>query len=92
VAGAQVTAIDFSESLIDFARKRSTAEEIHYQWVDASDYEAVAALGQESFDSVLFNMVLMDMAAIEPLMRAVGECPRPAGRFVVFDSASMLRR
>jgi hypothetical protein len=27
-------------------------------------------------------MALMDMAEIEPLMRAVGECLRPAGRFV----------
>lgn len=81
-AGAQVTAIDFSESLIEFARKRSTADGIHYRLVDASDYEAVVALGRQSFDSVLCNMALMDMAAIEPLMRAVSECLRPAGRFV----------
>jgi len=60
--------------------KLSTAEEIHYRLADASDYEAVAALGRQSFDSVLSNMALMDMAAIEPVIRAVGESPRPAGR------------
>jgi 2-polyprenyl-3-methyl-5-hydroxy-6-metoxy-1,4-benzoquinol methylase len=81
-AGAVVTAIDFSGPLIEFARKRSPAEKIQYRVMDATDCEALTGLGRRSFDSALCNMAMMDMAEIEPMMRAVGECLRPDGRFV----------
>src|SRR5262245_17884888 len=82
--GAEVVAVDFSEHMITHARNRSVmhADRIQYAIVDATDYEALLALGQSSFDAALCNMALFDMAEIDPLMRALRRLLRPHGRFV----------
>jgi len=81
-AGASVTAFDFSEAMIDFAKKRSAPSEIDYRIIDATDREALLDLGTAAFDGALCNMALMDMAHIDALMNALASLLRPDGRFV----------
>lgn len=81
-AGASVTAVDFSEAMIDLARKRSGPSGIDYRLVDATHREALLDLGDSAFDGALCNMALMDMADIDPLMNALASLLGPNGRFV----------
>lgn len=91
--GAAVTAVDFSAALIERARSRgqTSGEAIQYGVVDATDEDALVALGR--FDAVTCTMALMDMPLIAPLYRAVRRILQPGGRFVfalphpVFNSA-----
>lgn len=80
-AGAAVTAFDFSAALIELASKRG-GEGIDYRVLDATDRNALLELGPGSFDAALANMALMDMADIDPLMRALASLLKPGGRFV----------
>jgi SAM-dependent methyltransferase len=82
--GAEVVAIDFSERMIAHAQARTIGEVpgIRYVVIDATDYEALLALGQDTFDAALCNMALFDMAEIAPLMRALHRLLRSGGRFV----------
>jgi 2-polyprenyl-3-methyl-5-hydroxy-6-metoxy-1,4-benzoquinol methylase len=82
--GARVTAVDFSEALVERARARGqpAGPPISYGVADATDEAALAALGERSFDAVVCTMALMDMPAIGPLYRAVRRLLRPGGRFV----------
>lgn len=79
--GEAVVGIDFSERLIELARRRG-GDGIDYRVVDATDRAALLALGEGAFARVLCNMALMDMADIEPLMSAAGRLLRPGGAFV----------
>jgi 2-polyprenyl-3-methyl-5-hydroxy-6-metoxy-1,4-benzoquinol methylase len=80
-AKASVTAFDFSEAMINLARKRGQAD-IDYRIIDATNREKLLELGVASFDGALCNMALMDMADIHPLMSALASLLRPNGRFV----------
>jgi 2-polyprenyl-3-methyl-5-hydroxy-6-metoxy-1,4-benzoquinol methylase len=94
---AKVTAFDFSEAMIDLARKRDPQSNIDYRVLDATQREALLELGAASFDGALCNMALMDMARIDPLMQALGSLLRPGGRFVFsvlhpcFDSPAIVQ-
>jgi len=81
-AGAAVVAFDFSEEMIRVARTRPSDGQIDYRVVDATDEDALRALGTRTFDGALCNMALMDVADIRPLMNAVASLLRPGGRFV----------
>jgi ubiquinone/menaquinone biosynthesis C-methylase UbiE len=82
--GAQVVATDFSAAFLERARARNVpyAGRIEYLQVDATDEEALLALGAGRFDAVVCNMALMDMAQIEPLLRGIPRLLQPEGRFV----------
>lgn len=80
--GADVLAIDFSERLIELARVRRGHPKIDYRVVDATNYDELKALGQSAFDSALCNMALMDVANLQPLMKALSILLRPNGHFV----------
>lgn len=79
--GVRVTAIDFSEVFLARARARG-GEGIDYRLVDATDEDALLALGEGQFDAAVANMALMDMPAIDPLARALARLVRAGGRFV----------
>jgi 2-polyprenyl-3-methyl-5-hydroxy-6-metoxy-1,4-benzoquinol methylase len=81
-AKAHVTAFDFSEAMIHLARKRSGQADIDYRIVDGTNREKLLELGVGSFDGALCNMALMDMADIDPLMKALTSLLRITGRFV----------
>ena len=83
--GAQVVAFDFAEAMIAAARQKPASQSgsIQYHVVDATDESALLALGGPGgFDAALCNMALMDMADIQPLMRALAQLLHPGGRFV----------
>ena len=82
--GAQVVAIDFSETFIARAQARTTAyaDRITYRVLDATDRDQLLGLGPGRFDAAVANMALMDMAAIAPLLEALQQLLKPGGRFV----------
>lgn len=83
--GALVVGSDFSEVFIERARARTPAEladRISYQVVDATREDELLALGVDRFDAIVCNQAFMDMATIEPLLRAARRLLRPTGRFV----------
>jgi SAM-dependent methyltransferase len=96
-AGANVTAFDFSASMIALAKKRGQHSSIDYRVVDATNSEALLALGVAGFDGVLCNQALFDIADIAPLMKALSSMLRPNGRFVFsvlhpcFNSSSLVQ-
>ena len=97
--GTEVVAFDHSERFIARARQRTTenADRIDYRVMDASDSEALLALGRAHFDAAVCTMGLMDMAAIEPLLATLPALLKPGGRFVfsvthpVFNSGNVRR-
>lgn len=82
--GAHVVAFDFSEKFIERARKRTPPEmtNIEYHVIDATDETQMLALGTDRFDAAVATMVLMDLAEIEVLMRALRQMLKRGGRFV----------
>jgi 2-polyprenyl-3-methyl-5-hydroxy-6-metoxy-1,4-benzoquinol methylase len=80
--GATVVATDFSSAMIEVARGHG--RDIDYRLVDATDEDALRAIGPpSSFDAIVSNMAIMDMLDIQPLAKAAIELVRPGGRFVV---------
>ena len=50
--------------------------------IDATDEDALCALGEHRFDAVTCLMALMDIADLEPLARSLPRLLAPGGRFV----------
>lgn len=86
--GGLVTAVDFSAGLVERAKARGQTggEQIRYLVADATDEDALAALGEGAFDAVTCTMALMDMPVVAPLYRAVKRLLLPGGRFVFATS------
>jgi 2-polyprenyl-3-methyl-5-hydroxy-6-metoxy-1,4-benzoquinol methylase len=82
--GARVLATDFSQVFLDRAgtRAQGYAGRIEFRLLDATDADALGALGQHRFDAAVSNMALMDMANIHPLAAALPKLLRSGGRFV----------
>lgn len=84
--GASVVATDFSEKFVELARARTEragyGHAVEYLVADATDEERMLALGEGRFDATVCNMALMDMPAIDPLMRVLRRLLKPEGRFV----------
>jgi ubiquinone/menaquinone biosynthesis C-methylase UbiE len=82
-AGATVVATDFSEVQLSFARERVTSPAVELLPLDATDEQALLALGESRFDAVVASMALMDIRDIDPLARALPRLLAPDGRFVL---------
>jgi SAM-dependent methyltransferase len=83
--GARVLATDFSGTMVERARARSG--DVEYRIADAGDEAQLTSLGEPgSFDAVVCNMALMDMAEIDPLASAAVQLLVPGGR-LVFSTA-----
>ena len=82
--GAHVVAFDFSKELIKYARIRTSeySDQIEYKVVDATDKSALLKLGRKRYDAAICNMALFDIADIIPLLQALPNLLKPAGRFV----------
>lgn len=76
--GGQVTAIDFSEGMLERARTYGGA--IDYRVADATDEAALVTMGK--FDAIVCSMVIMDIPRIAPMFRAVRQMLTTNGRFV----------
>ncbi|HEY5999936.1 MAG TPA: class I SAM-dependent methyltransferase [bacterium] len=80
--GVNVTAFDFSASLIEKAKERQNPDSrISYHVIDATDESQLLSLGESKFDSALSNMALFDMPEIEPLFKALSKLLKPNGIF-----------
>ncbi len=103
VLGAQVLGVDGAAAFQAPAARRAQAlpadvqARLHWRQVDATDEEALSALGEGRFDAAVSTMALMDIPDIAPLHRAVVRLLRPGGRFVVavahpaFNNAGVVR-
>jgi 2-polyprenyl-3-methyl-5-hydroxy-6-metoxy-1,4-benzoquinol methylase len=82
--GARVVAADVSPRMIEIAKAHRAAatDRIEYRVIDATDRDALGALGDRRFDAAVCTMAMMDMASIEPLAAALARLLRPSGRFV----------
>ncbi len=82
--GARVTAIDFSDQMIELARRRTDSAGLSVEYLvrDVTDEGALLKLGQARFDAITCSMALMDIPIIEPLFRAAASLLRADGRFV----------
>ena len=82
--GARVIATDFSEKLLEQAKKRTSeyTDRIEYLLIDATNEEQLLALGERRFDAVVCNMAIMDIATIEPLMSVLSRLLKVDGRFI----------
>lgn len=83
--GAEVVAFDFAPSMIEHAARYESEHAAHitYHILDATNEANLLGLGEGQFDGAICNMALMDMAEIDPLMRALVRLLKPDGRFVV---------
>lgn len=82
--GGFVTAVDFSAALIEraLARQQPGMPPIQYDVVDATNTQALIALGENAFDAITCTMAMMDMPTLSPMYRAVAHLLAPGGRFV----------
>ena len=83
-AGAEVVAFDFAAEMIEIAQSYETPRNgsVDYHVIDATDEEALLALGPDSFDVAICQMALFDMAEIQPLLKALPILLKATGRFV----------
>jgi SAM-dependent methyltransferase len=79
-----VVAFDASQTFIQRAREISASDglTVAYHVIDATDEDAMLALGEEKFDAAVCSMAMMDLPVISPLLRAVRRLLKPGGRFV----------
>lgn len=79
--GAKVTGVDSSPRLIELAKARDedNSLDINYHVADAAN---LGMLGDATFDLVMSNMALMDMARADLAIRESSRVLRSQGRFV----------
>lgn len=83
--GISVVAFDYSEKMIELAKKRQSqyADKIEFQVADATNKESLLALRHARlFTKAVSNMAIMDITEIEPLFLAVNELLETNGIFV----------
>ena len=69
--GADVTAIDYSDRLIDIAKKRWKESNVEFLVCDAADEESILSLGEHRFTKAVSTMALMDISDIKPMVKAL---------------------
>lgn len=89
-SGAKVTAIDFSEGMLQKARAKPGAEAIRFQTHDLARPFPLADL---AFDRVVCGLVLDHITELDHIFREMGRVCHPKGRIVVsiMHPAMMLR-
>lgn len=77
--GADVIGVDSSPRMLEFARKHPSRRPMDYRLGDATNLREFT---DAEFDGVLCFMALMDIAELEPTLRAVHRVLRTGGWFV----------
>jgi 2-polyprenyl-3-methyl-5-hydroxy-6-metoxy-1,4-benzoquinol methylase len=82
--GCQVLAFDYSSAMIEHAITRSSdlLNSIEYKVTDATDINALLALGEGTFDKAVCNMAIHDISDIQPLFKGICKLLKPGGVFV----------
>lgn len=78
---AQVTGVDLSGELIKIAQRDEATEPLGIRYL-VDDAMALGSLGDGTFDGVVCNMALMDIADLDAVFKAVWRILRPQGWFV----------
>ena len=83
-AGAKVLGVDVTETFLNIAREINDRDggDIEYRRTDATDYEQLIALGEETYDAINCTMGIMNFPSLTPLARAIPRLLKPNGRFV----------
>jgi len=63
-------------------RTTENTDRIEFSVLDATDSDALMALGERRFDAAVCTMAIMDMSSIEPMIEALSRLLRPGGRSV----------
>ena len=79
-AGARVTAVDFSQKMLERARRKVSATEVHFVLHDLHD---PLPLENASFDAVVSGLVLEHLRDPDGFFREARRVLRPRGRAVV---------
>lgn len=82
--GTHVIAFDYSPKMIERAKLRSAdyLDRIDFKVIDATKYDDLIGLGNETFESAVANMALMDIADVVPLVQALKKLLKPEGTVV----------
>ena len=83
--GISVVAFDYSDRMIELARRRQTkyVDKIEFCVADATRKESLMALKKNrQFTKAVSNMAIMDITDIKPLLMAVYELLEDGGIFV----------
>jgi 2-polyprenyl-3-methyl-5-hydroxy-6-metoxy-1,4-benzoquinol methylase len=79
--GATVVGIDLSAKLLAIARRREEAEPRGIEYLQA-DARSLSSTADATFDGVVCNMALMDIADLEPTLHSVARVLRRRGWFI----------
>jgi malonyl-CoA O-methyltransferase len=79
-AGATVTAVDFSEGMLDEARRKYGSEQIQFV---CHDIHTPLPFGKGAFDLVVSGLVLEHLRELGGLFTEIKRVLRPAGRAIV---------
>ncbi|MCC5893987.1 MAG: class I SAM-dependent methyltransferase [Alkalibacterium sp.] len=77
--GATVTAVDFSERMIELAVERTTEEDIHY---GQANLENLSEFTEGQFDAVVSNMVIQDVSNLSAALNELYRVLKIEGCFV----------
>jgi 2-polyprenyl-3-methyl-5-hydroxy-6-metoxy-1,4-benzoquinol methylase len=78
--GATVTAVDYSQNLLEHAFQKNESRAIKYVHDDA---QTLVKLDASQFDLVVCNIALMDIPDLIAVYRSVNRVLKPGGRFVL---------
>jgi hypothetical protein len=81
--GSQGRGVRFFGGTHRHSERSQAPKRIDYRILDVTDYEKLLSLGPGRFDAALCNMALMDIAGIDPLMKALAVLLRPKAAFVL---------
>ena len=80
--GANVTAFDYSEKMIAYAKSHCT-DNINFHIADATNYADLMKLKHDHpFDKAVSNMAVMDIFDIEPMFKSIYDMLKIGGIFV----------
>lgn len=77
--GAHVTAVDYSKRMLEIAKERTTSEQIDYKYGNCED---LSFLEDQSFDLIVSNMVIQDLADYEKVFLEMNRLLVNGGNFI----------
>ena len=72
-------------------RTTENTDRIEFSVLDATDSDALMALGERRFDAAVCTMAIMDMSSIEPMIRPLSRLLRAGKSVRFFADASLIQ-
>ncbi|KAK5704094.1 hypothetical protein LTR97_003107 [Elasticomyces elasticus] len=88
--GARVTGLDYSEPMLEKARKRAESDglNVEYAFIDLMDINNMTEYADkhpEKFDIITISTTLKSLPSLEPIAKALPLLLKPDGRVVIVD-------